>query len=133
MLAWPLQAQILTRTGRASPPKPATSKLQGHCAAVVSMQAAAVGPGELARNPCLDKTTAQPALKGALLPEITMEALVSAKVHEKGPSNACQRSSGDAVHAPTTPRPATPMKRPVSADLPSERADPIAQRASLAA
>lgn len=81
----------------------------------------------------MDRATAQPALKGFLLPDTTVDALVSAKAHEKGAPNAGQKSSGDAAPAPGTPRPATPMKRPVSADLPSEPAGPIPQRASLAA
>ena len=38
---------------------------------------------------------------------------------EKG-SEAGMKSPEDAVAAPGTPRPATPAKRPVSADLPSE-------------
>lgn len=133
MLTCLLQAQILARTGGALPPRPATSTLQGHCAAVVNPQATAVGPGEPARSPCVDRATAQPALKGFLLPDTTVDALVSAKAHEKGAPNAGQKSSGDAAPAPGTPRPATPMKRPVSADLPSEPAGPIPQRASLAA
>ena len=81
----------------------------------------------------MDNATAQPALEGFLLPDITVDALVSAKAHEKGAPNASQKSCGEAAPAPGTPRPATPMKRPVSADLPSKAAGPIPQRASLAA
>ena len=133
MLAGTLQAQILARAGKEFPPRPTTSKLQGQCAAVVNLQATAIGLSEVARSPCLGRATAQPARKGALLPEITVDALVSAKAHKKVAPNTGQKSSGDAAPAPGTPRPATPMKRPVSADLPSKPAGPIPHRAALAA
>ena len=102
MLAGTLQAQILARAGKEFPPRPTTSKLQGQCAAVVNLQATAIGLSEVARSPCLGRATAQPARKGALLPEITVDALVSAKAHKKVAPNTGQKSSGDAAPAPGT-------------------------------
>ena len=94
---------------------------------MINPQPAAIGLNEMARSPCLDKATAQPAQKRALAPEIAMDALVGTRAHGKGAPDASQRWLGDAAPAPGTPQRATPTKRPVSADLPSEPAGPIAQ------
>ena len=115
VLTW--QAQILGRVGRKPPQAPTTSAHRAQLA-VVEAQPADATPvaGPAAETAAGKKEDSAQSLQADKLPKKGSQGrvLVAVDVTQAG-----KTSPREAAQAPGTPKLSTPVKRPVSADLPS--------------
>ncbi len=100
---WVEQAQILGRAGKKPPMAPATSAQHVQCAAAITETALAETKAPV-QSPIAAEAQARSSSKDVLAPLDV--------------NRGNKRKPKDAVPAPGTPKMATPVKRPVSADLP---------------
>ena len=104
---WHEQAQILGRAGRKLAQAPATSVQHVKCAAATTKTAIGA-PKASVQSPLAEEVQAESSEKDI---HLTVDV-------NRGSKHSSREAVG--VPAPGTPKLATPVKRPVSADLPRE-------------